>query len=96
MTEIDLTEAVDAALDAYKRPRRMLVNTSDGGQHNRMEAALDAALPFIREQLAQQLDCKRLDGRRQRRDKVIGGRMRWALMGREMGLVVAARIIRAE
>ena len=40
-------EAVEAAVKAHRHPRRMLTNTSDGLAHDRMDAALEAALPIL-------------------------------------------------
>lgn len=43
MTDNLHSARVEAACEAYRRPRRMLTNTSDGNHHDRMEAALAAA-----------------------------------------------------
>lgn len=40
--------AIDAACEAYRHPKRMITNTSDGAHHDRMTAALEAAMPHIR------------------------------------------------
>ena len=37
-------EMVEAAVEAFKNPRRMVTNTSDGNMSDRMEAAIEAAL----------------------------------------------------
>ena len=37
-------EAIEAAVEAFKHPRRMVTNTSDGNQYDRMEAAIEVAL----------------------------------------------------
>ena len=48
MTDMQIPdEAVEAAVKAHRHPRRMLTNTSDGLAHDRMDAALEAALPIL-------------------------------------------------
>ena len=47
--------AVDAACDAYHRPGRMITNTAVGSHYDRMTAALEAALPHIRKQVADEI-----------------------------------------
>ena len=44
--------AVDAACEAYRHPKRMITNTSNGAHHDRMTAALEATMPHIRKQIA--------------------------------------------
>ena len=44
-------EAVEAAYSAFQRPKRMLVNTSDGNLQGRLEAAFEAALPAIEKEI---------------------------------------------
>ena len=47
-------EAVEAAYNAFQRPKRMLVNTSDGNLQGRVEAAFEAALPYIEKEIRAQ------------------------------------------
>ena len=44
-------EAIEAAYNAFQRPNRMLVNTSDGALMGRLEAALEAVEPFFEKQV---------------------------------------------
>lgn len=48
-------EAVEAACNAFQRPNRMLVNTSDGNLMGRLEAAFEAALPHIEKEIRAQV-----------------------------------------
>ena len=48
-------EAVEAAYNAFQRPNRMLVNTSDGNLMGRLEAAFEAALPHIEKEIRAQV-----------------------------------------
>jgi len=58
-------EAVEAAYNAFQHPNRMLLNTSDGNRMGRLEAALEAALPFLEEQIREQIAAEvRLAGKR--------------------------------
>ena len=58
-------EAVEAAYNAFQRPKRMLVNTSIGNLQGRLEAAFEAALPFLEEQIRAQIAAEvRLAGKR--------------------------------
>ena len=54
MTQIP-QEAVEAACNAFQRPNRMLVNTSDGNLMGRLEAAFEAALPHIEKEIRAQV-----------------------------------------
>ena len=54
MTQIP-EEAVEAACNAFQRPNRMLVNTSDGNLMGRLEAAFEAALPHIEKEIRAQV-----------------------------------------
>lgn len=45
--------AIDAACEAYRHPKRMITNTSDGAHHDRMSAALEAAMPELLDQIEQ-------------------------------------------
>ena len=47
-------EAVEAACNAFQHPNRMLLNTSDGNRKGRLEAALEAALPYIEKEIRAQ------------------------------------------
>ena len=59
-------EAVEAACNAFQRPNRMLVNTSDGNLKGRLEAALEAALPAIEKEIRAQIAAEiRVEMRRQ-------------------------------
>lgn len=48
-------EAVEAACNAFQRPNRMLVNTSEGNLMGRIEAAFEAALPHIEKEIRAQV-----------------------------------------
>ena len=48
-------EAVEAAYNAFQRPNRMLVNTSEGNLQGRLEAAFEAALPHIEKEIRAQV-----------------------------------------
>ena len=48
-------EAVEAACNAFQRPNRMLVNTSQGNLAGRLEAAFEAALPHIEKEIRAQV-----------------------------------------
>ena len=48
-------EAVEAACNAFQRPNRMLVNTSDGNLKGRLEAAFEAAEPHLRKKWAEEI-----------------------------------------
>ena len=52
MSDIDLTEAVEAFKGAWERA------DAEGSAGHRVEAGLEAALPAIREQLAQQIETR--------------------------------------
>ena len=45
-------EAIEAANNAFQRPNRMLINTSDGTLKGRLEAAFEAAEPHLRKKWA--------------------------------------------
>ena len=47
-------EAVEAACNAFQRPNRMLINTSDGNLKGRLEAAFEAAEPHLRKKWAEE------------------------------------------
>ena len=47
-------EAVEAAYNAFQHPNRMLLNTSDGNRMGRLEAALEAALPYVEKEIRAQ------------------------------------------
>ena len=48
-------EAVEAACNAFQRPNRMLINTSDGNLKGRLEAAFEAAEPHLRKKWAEEI-----------------------------------------
>ena len=48
-------EALEAACNAFQRPNRMLVNTSDGNLKGRLEAAFEVALPHIEKEIRAQV-----------------------------------------
>ena len=48
-------EAVEAACNAFQRPNRMLINTSDGNLKGRLEAAFEAAEPHLRRKWAEEV-----------------------------------------
>ena len=50
-------EAVEAACNAFQRPNRMLINTSDGNLKGRLEAAFEAAEPHLRKKWAEGVVC---------------------------------------
>ena len=59
-------EAVEAACNAFQRPNRMLVNTSDGNLMGRLEAAFEVALPHIEKQIRAEVAAEiRVEMRRQ-------------------------------
>lgn len=49
-------EALEAANNAFQHPNRMLVNTSDGNSKGRLEAAFEAAEPYLRAKWAEELE----------------------------------------
>ena len=49
-------EAIEAACNAFQRPNRMLINTSDGNLKGRLEAAFEAAEPHLRKKWAEELE----------------------------------------
>lgn len=53
--------AVDAACDAYHRPKRMITNTAVGSHYDRMTAALEAAMPHLRKQIAAEIRAMEAD-----------------------------------
>ena len=48
-------EAMEAACNAFQRPNRMLINTSDGNLKGRLEAAFEAAEPHLRKKWAEEV-----------------------------------------
>ena len=48
-------EAIEAAYNAFQRPNRMLLNTSDGNRKGRLEAALPHIEKEIRTQIAAEM-----------------------------------------
>ena len=48
-------EAVEAACNAFQRPNRMFINTSDGNLKGRLEAAFEAAEPHLRKKWAEEI-----------------------------------------
>ena len=46
-------EAIEAACNAFQRPNRMLINTSDGNLKGRLEAAFEEAEPHLRKKWAE-------------------------------------------
>ena len=75
--------AIDAACDVYHRPGRMITNTAVGSHYDRMTAALEAAMPHLRKQVAEGI---RAEAAKR------AGTAGWDTAFHNLGLVTAARI----
>src|SRR5690625_2476104 len=83
--------AVDAACDAYHRPKRMITNTAVGSHYDRMTAALEAAMPHIRAAIASEI--RELEYTRDQVNLLIrAGESMDFVNGHSQGIFSAARI----